>query len=251
MFLTGRSWAGWTQRFAQLGYHCLAPSWPGRDGDPAELRDAPDPVLRELSLTAVVDQFAAVCRSLPTPPIVVGHSMGGLIAQILLARGLARLGVALDSAPPRGVKSTAWSHLRANAPILWPGKAPIVPSLASWRYAFWHTGSDAEVRAAFDAEVVPESREVGRGPLGPAGAIDFSAARGPLLMVAGELDRIIPAALNKKNAARYHKTAAPTELAVMPGRTHYLCGQPGWEEVADTVARWIDCPVAAHAEQRS
>lgn len=239
MFMTGASWARWTERFEARGHACLAPSWPGRDGAPAELRRAPDPALRALTLARVVEQYASVAKEQPSPPVLVGHSMGGLVVQILLSRGLGRLGVAIDSAPPRGVKSFALSHLRANAPVLWPGSAPIVPTLASWKYAFWHTGGADEVRAAFDAEVVPESRLVGRGPLGPEGAVDFAAARPPLLMIAGELDTIIPASLNRANAARYDAKAAPTDLEVLPGRTHYLCGQPGWEEVADLALAWI------------
>jgi pimeloyl-ACP methyl ester carboxylesterase len=239
MFLTGRSWSRWCDRFEARGFRCAAPSWPGHDGEPAALRTQVDPRLASLTLTEVVAGYEARAREDPQT-IVVGHSMGGLIAQILLARGAARCGIAIDSAPPYGVRSFAWSHLRSNAALLWPGHAPIVPTLASWRYAFWHTGAADEVQRAFDAEVVPESRRVGRGPLGKEAAIDFSAKRGPLLMIAGELDHIIPASLNRKNAARYEASAAPTELIEMKGRTHYLCGQPGWEEVADTCLAWID-----------
>lgn len=239
MFLTGRSWAPWIERFRAAGLSATAPSWPGREGEPAALRAAPPAELRALTLSAVVEQFAAVCRAEPERPVVVGHSMGGLVAQLLLGRGLARLAVAIDSAPPLGVRTFAFSHLRANAPVLWPGSSPIVPSLAAWRYAFWHTGSDEEVRAAYDAHVVPESRRVGRGPLGAEGRIDFGAKRPPLLLVAGALDHIIPASLNRTNASRYDAAAAPTDLVEMPGRTHYLCGQPGWEEVADEVLGWL------------
>jgi pimeloyl-ACP methyl ester carboxylesterase len=239
MFLTGRSWAPWVERFRSNGYVCTAPSWPGRDGEPTALRASPPAVLRELTLTHVIEQYAAECRTHAEKPVVVGHSMGGLVAQILHARGLTRLAVAIDSAPPLGVRTFAFSHLRANAPVLFPGSSPIVPTLASWKYAFWHTGSDAEVKAAFDAHVVPESRRVGRGPIGSEGAVDFTAKRPPLLLVAGELDQIIPASLNRTNAAKYDAKSAPTDLVEMKGRTHYLCGQPGWEEVADEVVSWL------------
>ena len=239
MFMTGRSWAPWVERFERAGYSCRAPSWPGRDGKPAELRASPPAVLRELTLSQVVEQFAAEGRACADKPVIVGHSMGGLVAQILHARGLARLAVAIDSAPPLGVRTFAFSHLRANAPVLFPGSSPIVPTVASWKYAFWHTGGDAEVSAAFDEHVVPESRLVGRGPLGAEGAVDFRAARPPLLLVAGELDTIIPASLNRTNAARYDASVAPTDLVEMKRRTHYLCGQPGWEEVADEVLGWL------------
>lgn len=181
MFLTGRSWAPWAERFERAGFSCAAPSWPGRSGEPAALRASPPAALRELTLGQVVEQYAAECSTRAEKPVVVGHSMGGLVAQILHARGLCRLAVAIDSAPPLGVRSFALSHLRANAPVLFPGSSPIVPSVASWKYAFWHTGSDDEVKAAFDAHVVPESRRVGRGPIGAEAAIDFAAKRPPLL----------------------------------------------------------------------
>jgi pimeloyl-ACP methyl ester carboxylesterase len=244
MFLTGRSWASWCARFEGAGYHCLAPSWPGRKGEARALREHPDPLLRTLTLTELISRFEAIARAERTPPILIGHSMGGLVVQALLSRGAGCVGVAIDSAPPFGIRSLAFSHLRANAPMLWPGASPIVPTLASWRYAFWHTGGADEVARAFDAEVVPESRLVGKGPLGKEGAVDFSAPRPPLLMIAGELDHIIPASLNRTNAARYHPTLAPTELVQMKGRTHYLCGQPGWEEVADTALAFVGKHVA-------
>lgn len=180
-------------------------------------------------------------------PVLIGHSMGGLIVQQLLSRGAGALGIAIDSAPPLGVRSFALSHLRANAPVLWPGNSPIEPTVDSWRYAFWHTGPAAEVRAAFDREVVPESRLVGKAPLGEAGRVDFAKQRPPLLMIAGELDHIIPASLNRANAARYDATAAPTELLELKGRTHCLCGQPGWEEVAAACLAWVDKRRASRA----
>ncbi len=238
MFLTGRSWSAWADHFGRLGFECVAPSWPGRDGDPEKLRQEPDPRLDTLTLSDVIALYEAEAKR-SEDTILIGHSMGGLVVQSLLSRGVGKLGVAIDSAPPYGVKSFAISHLRANAPVLWPGRSAIVPTLASWRYAFWHTGADEEVARAFEAEVVPESRLVGRGPLGEEGRIDFDAARRPLLMIAGELDKIIPASLNRKNAERYG-AAAPTELIEMPGRTHYLCGQPGWEDVAETCLRFLE-----------
>lgn len=240
MFMTARSWFPWCERFADAGYRCVVPNWPGREGTPAEARAKPDPRLRTLTLTEVVALFEATAKALEEPPFLVGHSMGGLVVQLLLARGVGRAGVAIDSAPPHGVRSSALSHLRANAPVLWPGDSPIVPTVASWRYAFWHTGSPEEVQRAFDAEVVPESRLVGRGPLGAEADIDFKKPRRPLLMIAGELDHIIPASLNRDNASRYDNTVAPTELTVFPGRTHYLCGQPGWEEVADATRAFLE-----------
>jgi pimeloyl-ACP methyl ester carboxylesterase len=233
MFMTGASWALWVKRFEARGIEAVAPSWPGREATPGELRRSPPARLSTLTLAEVVAQFEAEARRLGPDLFIIGHSMGGLVTQLLLGRGLGRGGVAIDSAPPQGVRSLALSHLRANAPVLWPGSAPINPSFEQWKYAFWHTASDADAQVMFDREVVPESRLVGRGPLGPEGRVDFSARRAPLMLIAGELDHIIPPALNRANAARYEQAVAPTELVELPGKTHALCGAPGWEAVAD------------------
>lgn len=239
MFLTERSWAPWISFLEARGFAVTAPAWPGRERSAAECRAKPDALLRTLTLTELVSRYEAAARAHATPPILIGHSMGGLIVQLLLQRGVGRMGIVLSSAPPKGVSSNAWSHIRSNAPVLWPSSSPIVPSLAAWKYGFWHTASDAEARAAYDEHVVPESRKVGRGPIGSEAAIDFAKPRAPLLFIAAELDHIIPPALNRDNAARYRPEAGKTELIEVPGRTHYLASQPGWEEIADRCVAWI------------
>ncbi|MBX3275343.1 MAG: alpha/beta fold hydrolase [Sandaracinaceae bacterium] len=239
MFLTGRSWAPWVEWFGARGIDAIAPDWPGREGTAAERRASPAPELRALRLRDVVDRFEAIARAEPELPLLVGHSMGGLVVQLLLARGAGAAGVALSSAPPEGVRSFAWSHLVSNAAVLWPGSAPIEPSIGWWRDAFWHTGAPDDVRAAYDQHVVPESRLVGRGPLGPEAKIDFARPRPPLLFVAAAKDRIIPPALNRANAARYRPDAGVTDFVELPERTHYLVGQPGWEEVAERTLDWL------------
>lgn len=233
MFMTGLTFAPWARWFEARGWSAQAPSWPGRDGTPKLSRTAPDPALRTLTLTQLVDRYEGIARALARPPLLVGHSMGGLVVQLLLQRGIGAAGVVLGSAPPHGVRSFAWSHLRANAAILWPSSRPIVPSFSWFRYAFLHTGPEAAAREAFAQHVVPESREVGRGPLRPESAIDFARPRAPLLFISGSRDRIIPPALNQRNAARYRPEAGTTAWEVVPDRTHFLATQDGWEQLAE------------------
>lgn len=240
MFMTGLTFAPWMRWFEERRWSALAPSWPGRDGTPEAARKQPDPALRSLTLSQLVDQFEAVARGLPRPPLLVGHSMGGLVVQLLLQRGIGAAAVVLGSAPPHGVRSFAWSHLRANSAVLWPSSAPIVPSFSWFRYAFLHTGPEEVARQAFVDQIVPESREVGRGPLRPESKIDFTRPRAPLLFLSGELDRIIPPALNRRNAARYRPEAGLTEWEVVPGRTHFLANQPGWETLAERTLAFAD-----------
>lgn len=239
MFMTGASWRGWKAHFESLGHRCLTPSWPGREGGPAALRATPDGALSSLSLGDVVQAMRSVVETLDEPPILIGHSMGGLVVQLLAQEGLGSRVVAIAPAPPFGVRSFALSHLRSNAAMLAPTNAPIRPTPAWFRYAFAHLVPDDEARALFDRDVVPESRRVGRGPLGKESEIDFGRTTAPMLFLAGEADRIIPAGLVEKVAARYRQADAATRYSAMAGRTHSLVTDARWPEVAARVEAWL------------
>jgi pimeloyl-ACP methyl ester carboxylesterase len=238
MFMTGASWSQWESFFQERGFTTSAPNWPGRERKPRELRDNPDPKLGELELGHLLALYRDEVRK-HDEPLLIGHSMGGLLVQLLLGEGLGAAGVAIHSAPPKGVVSFAWSFLKSNAATFWPSSAPIRPTLDWWIYAFAHTLPREQAAADFDRYVVPESRRVGRGPTTDTAKIDFGAQRAPLLMIAGELDHIIPASLNKKNFARYAESPATTDFHEFEGRTHWTCGMQGWEEVATKAADWL------------
>ncbi len=244
MFMTPLCWENWVQRFSAKGYFCMAPAWPGRDKTVAELRAAhPDAALGRLTLTDVVDHIDGIVRALPQKPIVIGHSMGGLVTQILVSRGSAAAGVAIDSAPPAGVFTLAWSFLRANWPMISPFASRYAPRalpFADFQYAFANTLPLEAQRAAYDRYVVPESRMVPRDGLGAIGRIDFAAPHAPLLLTAGSNDHIIPASLNRSNFAKYRHAGSVTAFREFAGRDHFVIGEPGWDEVADFVADWLD-----------
>jgi len=243
MFMTSHCWSAWSSRFAAAGYRTLAPNWPCHEGTPAELRARhPDAALGALTLDDVVAHHAKIVEALPEKPFLVGHSMGGLVVQLLLARGAGAAGVAIDSAPPKGVLSLSWSFLKSNWPVISPfapKDQPHLLTLEQFRYAFAHTLTDEELRAAWGAEVVPESRRIGNGPTTPVARIDFAAPRPPLLLVAGGADRIIPASLNRKNHRKYLPSAGVTDFHELEGRTHYTLAQAGWEAVADYALGWL------------
>jgi pimeloyl-ACP methyl ester carboxylesterase len=243
MFMTPTCWSGWVQRFEREGFRTLAPAWPLHDQSPTVLRTKhPDVALGRLTLDEVVDSYTKLIQALPEKPILVGHSMGGLVVQLLLERGLGAAGVAIDSAPPKGVISLKWSFLKSNWPVISPfahKDQPYFPTLDEFAYAWAHSLPADEVRAAYDREVVPESRRVGNGPTSAAARVDFGARRAPLLFIAGGGDHIIPASLNWSNFKKYEDSAGVTEYREYPGRTHYTLEQPGWEEVADFVVEWV------------
>jgi pimeloyl-ACP methyl ester carboxylesterase len=243
MFMTGLCWEHWVKYFESAGYTCLAPNWPGRDKPIEEIRRAhPDPELGRLNLTAIVEHFTAIIKSLDSKPILIGHSMGGLVTQILLNRDLAAAAVAIDSAPPAGVFTTTFSFLKANWPMISPFVSKYEPRRMSFEdfcYAFVNTLPLDEARAAYERYTVPESRCVPQESLGGIAKIDFRKPHAPLLLTAGSDDNIIPPDLNRSNYAKYRASSSPTDFKEFTGRTHFVIGQKGWEEVAGYVKGWL------------
>ena len=244
MFMTPLCWEGWTSYFQAKGYTTLAPAWPGREAPIETLRkNHPDPKLGQLNLTAVIERLASTIKKLDEKPIVIGHSMGGLVAQILVHRGLAAAGVAVDSAPPAGVFTTKWSFLKSNWPMISPFASKHEPrnmSFEDFQYAFVNTLPQAEQRTAYDRYVVPESRLVPQESLGGIAKIDFKKPHAPLLLIAGSDDNIVPASLNKTNYEKYSGSSSITNFKEFPGRIHFIIGQKNWEEVADYVLSWLN-----------
>lgn len=243
MFMTPLCWEKWEPYFQAKGYRTLAPAWPQHDTPVEAQRGAhPSAKLAALTLPEVVEHYRQVIRGLGEKPILVGHSMGGLIVQLLLQEGLGVAGIAIDSAPPKGVISLKYSFLKSNWPVISPSASldePIPASLDAFRYAFVNCLPAAEQQAAFDRYAVPESRRVGKGPTTPAATIDFARPRAPLLLIAGGEDHIIPPGLNRSNYDKYSRSASITDFRQFPGRCHFIIGQTGWEEVADYALAWI------------
>jgi len=243
MYMNPLCWEEWVAYYQSLGYRCLAPAWPGRDQSIEALRKQhPDPELGKLTLSHVVERFTKEIKSLDEKPILIGHSMGALTVQLLLQKdGLAAAGVAIDSAPPMGVITTQWSFLKSNWPHITPFVSvgsPIEMTFERFQYTFVNTLPLAEQKAAYDRYVVPESRRVPRESL--TAKIDFKKPHPPLLLVAGSVDNIIPAALNKTNYARYKSSSSVTDFKEFAGRNHFIIGQKNWKEVADYILAWLD-----------
>jgi alpha-beta hydrolase superfamily lysophospholipase len=242
MYMNPISWERWITFFGEKGYECFAPAWPGRY-QPIEIlrQKCLSQDYGKLGLTDVVQATTELIESLPKKPILIGHSMGGLIVQLLLQKDLASAGVAIDSAPPMGVLTTKWSFLRSNLPHISPFVSqnnPIRMSFRRFQYTFVNELPLAEQQAAYDRYVVPESRRVPRESL--MARIDFSKPHAPLLLIAGSSDHLIPASLNKTNFNRYKSSTSVTVFKEFPGRTHFIIGQKNWEEVANYILAWLN-----------
>ncbi|MBS0376879.1 MAG: alpha/beta fold hydrolase [Proteobacteria bacterium] len=258
LWMTPRCWEHWIPRYQAHGYQVVARGWPGMDADPDALRRDPGN-MASLGITEVVEHYEEIIEGLDRPPLIVGHSFGGLITQILLDRGFGVAGVAIASAAAKGVLILPFSTIRVVAPAL---SNPLnahraVPLTAEqFHYAFCNTLTAEESRAVYERYAVPGPDHVlfqaALANFNPhaASMVDFgNAERAPLLMVAGELDHISPPAIVTANYRLYARSSAVTDLHQFPGRSHYILGQGGWEEVADYALAWGERR-AAEAERR-
>jgi len=241
MYMTPWCWEHWIPYFESKGYMCVAPAWPAHDAPVDALRKAhPQPALGALTLNDVLDGYTHAIQKLDQKPILVGHSLGGLVAQLLLQKELAVAAVAIDSAAPAGVLTLKRPFFKSNWAHINPFVAvdnPIEMTFERFQYAFVNTLPLAEQQAAFDKYVVPESRRVPRDSL--LAGLDFKRPHPPLLFIAGSADHLIPASLNKANHSRYKDGASITDFKEFAGRSHFILGQAGWEEVADYILAWL------------
>lgn len=247
-WVTPSCWDRFIGYFGGRGYACQAPAWPGKDRSVDEIRRDPTSLVG-LGITEIVDHYDRLVRSLPEPPILVGHSFGGLFVQILLDRGLGAAGVAIDSAPPRGVMSFEPSAYRALASVLatpFGWRKVVRWSFERFRYGFVHTLPPDVQRAAYETHVTPETGRIffqaAFAPFAPNSPtrVDFTnAKRAPLLLIAGDQDHVVPVALTRRNYRKYGRSSAVTDFREFAGRTHWIIAQDGWQEVAAFIDSWL------------
>ena len=241
MFQNPVSWDKWIERFAARGHSCVAPAWPLHEGEPRALRDNPPAGLGKLALGDVIASIEGVVGGTDRP-VMVGHSVGGLITQIFLNRGLIAAGIAVNSVAPNAMIDFDWGFLKNSTIIANPlmGNEPIMMDAKTFHGSFANTLSEDEAARAFEATATHDSRNVLRSCMGPDGKVDIDAPHGPLLLIGGDEDQIIPAHLTEKNHKAYTHAGSVTEFRAFAGRSHFICNEPGWEEVADHALAFLD-----------
>ena len=247
-WITPACWREFISFFEANGYRCLAPAWPGKERSVEAIRADPSP-LAGLGISEIVDHYERIIRSLDEPPILIGHSFGGLFVQVLLDRGLGRAGILIDSAAPKGVFALEPTTLLSLGRILlipFGWRKVVRWSYTEFRYAFVHTMPHDKARAIWDAQIVPDSgRPFFEAALSafdrtsPASVNFANPERPPLLVVAGEADRAIPLRVARRIFRAHQASPAHTAFRSFPGRTHWLIAQDGWEEVAQACVDWI------------
>jgi len=248
-WVTPACWEPFVSFFEARGYQCLAPAWPGKDRSIEAIRADPSP-LAGLGIDEIVDHYDRIVRSLDEPPILVGHSFGGLFVQVLLDRGLGAAGIAIDSAPPKGIFAFDPSSLLSVGRVLlipFGWRKVVNWSFTEFRYAFVHTMSIDKARAIWDAQIVPDSGrpffQVGFSILDRCSPtrVDFANGnRAPLLLISGDADRAMTPAIVHRIYRAHCASPARTDLRSFPGRTHWLIAQDGWEEVAQACLDWSE-----------
>ena len=252
LWMTALCWEHWVKHYGEKGYSVIAANWPGMEGDIEQLRRHPSS-FANLGLSDVVDHYEQIVRELETPPIIIGYGFGGLIAQILLDRGWGAAGVAIATAPVKGVVCLPLSTLKVSlAALRNPFNARGTTSLSQkqFRCAFTNSLSEAESLAAYERYAAPGPNRVllqaalANCDPNAASAVNLrNDTRAPLLLVAGAKDRFAPPSLVKANFELYRESKAETEYKEFPDRTHFILGQEGWEKVADYILGWALCRV--------
>jgi pimeloyl-ACP methyl ester carboxylesterase len=241
-WLNAKSWEGFKAHYESKGYTVYTPNWPYDEGEPADLRANPHPMLKTVGVKGIVDHLEAEIRKLPEQPILIGHSAGGVFTQILLDRGLGVAGVAINPAPTTGVRLGIHSIVSAF-PVLgswgsWKRIMHMSPSFFAKRFA--NGLREHEVDAYYSRYIVPTAGKVyWDGILTSAGKIRWdNPARAPLLLIGGGLDLIADASMTRAIYDKQRRAPSQTALKIFEGRSHFTCIEAGWEEVADFALDW-------------
>jgi non-heme chloroperoxidase len=248
LWLLPNSWDRWTALFEEAGYTALTPGWPD-DPDTVEEAKAHPEVFAHKSVGQIADYVDGIISRLNKKPAVIGHSFGGLLAQIIAGRGLASATVAIDPAPFRGVLPLPISALRSASPVLSnpANRNRAVPlTYEQFRYGFANAVGEDEAKELYETYSVPgsgvpifQAASANLNPWTEAKVDTKNPERGPLLIIVGERDHTVPPAIAKAAFKQQKHNEGVTEFVEIPGRGHALVIDSGWREVADTALAFV------------
>src|SRR6478735_2952300 len=248
LWLLPSSWDRWATLFEEAGFTALTPGWPDDPATVSEANAHPE-VLADKTVGQVADHTEQIIRGLHKKPAIIGHSFGGLLAQILAGRACSVATVAVDPAPFRGVLPLPISALRSASPVLGNPlnyRRAVPLTYEQFRYAFANAVSEEEAKELYETYAVPAPGK----PLFQAASANFNPwtevkvdsqnpARGPLLIISGELDHTVPWSIANASFKRQKRNEGVTEIVEMPGRGHALTIDNGWRGVADTALDFV------------
>jgi len=242
-FINNVCWTEWMAYFEKQGYKCIAPAWPFKNASAEELRNHPssDPIASN-TLKTLIEYYTSIIERLPDKPILIGHSIGGLIVQLLIQQNLGIAGVALHSFPPQGVNRFWLSFLKAiwEAMVLFStSKQTYLMSFSKWRYTIANGLDYEQQKELYYRYAVPESKKLIREAFNCVASIDYNKPHAPLLLTSGGNDKLIPASLSYSNYKKYASADSVTEYVEFKTHTHLVFGVPSWKGEAETVFHWL------------
>jgi len=254
-WVTPRSWEHWIAHYEGRGYRVLAPAYPGFEVEVEALNADPAPI-EAVTVPAIIEHLEAVVGALESPPILIGHSAGGVFTQVLLDHGYGAVGVAINSAPTEGVAVVPLSQIRSSFPVL---KNPanrhraVGFTFEQWRYVFTNTFGEERSRELYERYAIPasgrifwESAFANLTPGHQGSWVDYANDdRAPLLFISGSQDHLMPPSVQRSNAKHYRSNTV-TEVKEFEG-PHLLPAREGWEEIADYALEWAE----RHAARRA
>lgn len=241
-FVNDLTWGKWKTHYEQKGYTVYTPANPGHEGVPADLRNQVHPALTRTGFKDVVNNIVNLINSLPEKPLVIGHSMAGMAAMKLLELDKVAAAVSIDGAPPKNV-FPPFATLKSVIPAFgfFSGKDYFMGSRDWYDKCFFNTLPTGERAAAFDSVAVPESFKVSRElVLNSFSNINFKKPHQPILFIGGGSDNIFPPALTTTLANKYKDENSRVDLKIFQGKSHFICGEKGWEIVADYILDWYE-----------
>jgi non-heme chloroperoxidase len=248
LWLLPSSWDRWATVFEEAGFTALTPGWPD-DPDDVEEANAHPEVFASKTVGQVADHFDEIVAKLDTKPVIIGHSFGGLLTQILAGRGRSAASVAIDPAPFQGVLPLPFSALKSASPVLRnpANRSRAVPlTYDQFRYGFANAVDEREAQELYERFAVPAAG----APLFQAATANFNPwtevkvdtknpERGPLLIISGEKDHTVPWAIANASFKQQDDNEGVTEIVEIKGRGHALTIDSGWREVADTALAFV------------
>jgi pimeloyl-ACP methyl ester carboxylesterase len=248
LWLLSSSWADWAELFKQAGYAPLTPDWPDDPTTVDEARANPD-VLAKKTLKQIADHTTQIIDALDKKPALIGHSTGGLLAEMLAGRGLSAVTVAIDPGVFRGVLPLPASVLKGVGPFLINPRTrrrAITLTFDQFKYGWANALDDGEAKELYDRFHVAGSgislAQMGNANLNPwtQALVDSkNPERGPLLIIDGENDHTVPWAIARAAYKRQKRNPGITEIVKMPNRGHSLTIDHGWREVAQTALEFV------------
>lgn len=243
-FVSNSCWDEWRTYFESKGYTTMAPAWPFKDGTVEELRARRpnDKELAALTLSQVLDYYTGIIKQLPEKPVLIGHSLGGMMTQILVNRDLAAAGIAIHPAPTKGILPYEFSSLKSLRKAFGyftTKKKTYMMSFKTWQYSFTNGMPLEEQRSSYNKLAIPESKTIARTGISKQAKVDYKKQHAPLLITSGSKDHILPAHLNKRNFKKYKQNGSITNYKKFEGRNHFVLALPTWKEDADYILNWL------------